>query len=102
MAKLNIILGIAETQSKEAGMKPVMSDSFVAVETLVVTQVTQKSAVMCEETDQVWMLTALGGDVWVQFGGDPNAVVGDCLPLIAGVPYTFSASPGFTLAVISE
>lgn len=102
MAKLNIVLGLAEAQSKEAGMKPLMSDNVVDSDTLVVTQASQLSAVVSDDVDQVWMLTALGGDVWVKFAKAPVAGVGDCIPLIAGVPYTFSATPGFKVAVISE
>ncbi|MBN9550380.1 MAG: hypothetical protein J0H31_16215, partial [Alphaproteobacteria bacterium] len=91
--KLNIVLGIAEAQSHEAGMKPVMSDDLVDVETLDVSTDSEQSTVASDGADQVWMLTALGGNAWIAFGRNPTAVVGDCIPLMAGVPYTFSASP---------
>ncbi|TGT64076.1 MULTISPECIES: hypothetical protein [unclassified Mesorhizobium] len=100
MAKLNIVLGFAEAQP--AGMKPVMSDDVVDVQTLDVTPSNQVSDIMSDKTDQVWMLTAIGGDVWVAFGKEPIAAVGDSIPLMAGVPYTFSATPTFTVAAISE
>lgn len=99
--KLNIVLGIAESQAK-AGMKPVMSDNIIDSETIDVTQANKKGAIVSNNVDQVWLLTAIGGNVWVSFGKDPAAVVGDSIPLMAGVPYAFSATPGFKVGVISE
>ncbi|ESY35754.1 hypothetical protein NKK48_01480 [Mesorhizobium sp. C386A] len=102
MAKLNIILGIAELQANSAGMKPIMSDNIVDGETIDVTTVSDQPSITCLKPDQVWMLTAIDNPVWVKFGRNPSAVVGDSILLMPGIPYSFSATPGFTLAAIKE
>lgn len=80
-------------------MYPLITDKFVAVETLTTTTTSQQTAVAAGP-DEVWFLTPSGGDMWVAFGPDPEAVVDECLLLKNGVPQQLTATADYKLAVI--
>ncbi len=74
------------------------TDSILS-EAITSTGASQQS-VMTALADNIWVISAVGGNVWVRFGANPTAASGDDWLICAGQTREFQGKAGHKVAVV--
>jgi hypothetical protein len=96
MARLAIALARVRNGAGSGGTMPVPLSQPDASELLNTTSTSAQSVMSATRTDQYWIVTAVDGNVWVNFGTNPTAVAGTGWLIVNGTTREFSvtAAPG--------
>lgn len=105
MATINIVLSGVTTYATRGGVQPVIDADKLAVHTLTSSGTSQQANITAPNTTAgqglFWQVTAMGGNVYVDFGTSPTAVVGQCFLVLDGQTRDFGGQPGQKIAVIN-
>jgi hypothetical protein len=92
MARLAIALDRVRNGAMSSGTMPVPTSITDASELLNTTAASAQSVMTASQTSQYWIVTALDGNVWVNFGPNPTAVAGSGWLIVNGTTREFSVS----------
>lgn len=82
------------------GVGVLLNSSDSVLSEAITSSGTSQQSVMTSTAANIWIISAVSGNVWVRFGVNPTAASGDDWLICAGQTREFQGSAGHKVAVV--